>query len=183
MEIDAIGAGLAIGFVVFALIAAVVQYVLTGLLLTKLNKLMYGVNTPLAWIPIANTFLLGKLTVNETFGWIFVGVSFLFGALSFIKAFSFLSTIINLATYGLLIYAFVKYLDLKKKVNSPYYNPQMYNQQSMNNPQMYNQQPMNNQPMGNQQPMNNQPMPNQQPMNNQQMQNQQPNPNDFNQQQ
>lgn len=50
----------------------VIVYIVTGIVLTILNKLMYGKGTPMAWIPVFSTYLLGKLTVNKLFGWVLV---------------------------------------------------------------------------------------------------------------
>lgn len=38
-----------------------ILYMLFGWLLTSINKLMYNKNTSLAWLPIINIYLLGKL--------------------------------------------------------------------------------------------------------------------------
>ena len=40
---------------IFVLVIAITIYVVEGIFLNKLNKLMYGKGTPMAWIPIANT--------------------------------------------------------------------------------------------------------------------------------
>lgn len=64
--------------IVFALTCGAV-YVLMGIFLTKLNKLIYGKGTPLAWIPFANCYLLGKLVFNRIVGYcllIFFTLSF-----------------------------------------------------------------------------------------------------------
>ena len=48
--------GAMIGFVVFMLIFVIAIYVVEGIFLTKLNKLMYGKGTALARIPIAKSY-------------------------------------------------------------------------------------------------------------------------------
>ncbi len=50
-------------------------YMLFSFLLNKLNKMVYGKKTILAWIPFANNYVLGKLTVNKVFGWVMLILS------------------------------------------------------------------------------------------------------------
>ncbi len=116
---------------IFAIIFAIGVYIVEGIFLSKLNKLMYGKGTPLAWIPICNTYLLGKLTINKIVGWILVGCVALTAnytitingvettkSLLPASIVSIISPIYSLATFGLLIYAIIKYFDLKKKTNT-----------------------------------------------------------------
>ena len=112
---------------IFVLVIAITIYVVEGIFLNKLNKLMYGKGTPMAWIPIANTYLLGKLTVNKTVGWILVacviltseytttvnGVENTYTILPEALN-SIVSPLYSLAVIGLLVYAIVKYNKLKK---------------------------------------------------------------------
>ncbi len=116
---------------IFIVILVIAAYIAEGILLYKLNKLMYGKGTPLAWIPICNTYLLGKLTVNKIVGWILVACMFLTANFTITingvettksllpaSIVSVLSPIYSMAVFGLLIYAIIKYVDLKKKANS-----------------------------------------------------------------
>lgn len=59
------------GFIILLaiLLVAIAIYVLVGLLLNSFNKQVEGKGTALAWIPILNTYLLGKLLLNKGFGW------------------------------------------------------------------------------------------------------------------
>ena len=120
--------GAMIGFVVFMLIFVIAIYVVEGIFLTKLNKLMYGKGTALAWIPIANSYLLGKLTVNNIVGWTLVICTFLTMNFSTTingikKTTSILpysirntvSNILSIVQLGLLVYAIIKYFKLKKE--------------------------------------------------------------------
>ena len=59
-----------IGIIIFAFIFLIAIYVVLGIVLNKLNKKIYGKGTALAWIPLCNTYLLGKLTINK-----FVGIA------------------------------------------------------------------------------------------------------------
>lgn len=115
------------GFAILLLVVALVAYVVLGIVLNKLNKIMYGKGTPMAWIPICNIYLLGKLTVNKVVGWILIGVSFLTATFTTTvngvsKSYTILpeavnsvvSNIYSLVVFGLFIYAVVKYNKLKK---------------------------------------------------------------------
>lgn len=83
--------------------------IIPGFLLYKLNKIMYHEKSIIAWIPIANIYLLGKLTIND-----------FFGKLLIIGLFVFLNWNIKIILYclviiALYIYAIGKYIKLKKK--------------------------------------------------------------------
>ena len=106
-------------------------YVLEGIFLTKFNKLVYKKGTPMAWIPIVNLYLLGKLTFNKIVGWILVIALFLnvrftvtIGNQTISKSLlpdsiaSIFSVVYNLAVLGIFIYAIIKYFNLKKTQNS-----------------------------------------------------------------
>ena len=72
---NVLGALAAFGLII--LLVVIVIYVAVGILLNKLNKQINGKGTPMAWIPIANIYLLGKLTVNKIVGWILVACALL----------------------------------------------------------------------------------------------------------
>ena len=115
---------------IFSLIFVIALYVLQGIFLSKLNKLMYGKGTALAWIPFCSTYLLGKLTINKIVGYVLVGLNLLTITITtsingFEKKISILpqninsvlSNLLNITIVALLIYAIVKYLQLKKEGN------------------------------------------------------------------
>lgn len=123
--------GAFVGIFIFVILLVVAIYVAVGIVLFKLNKAMYGKGTPMAFIPYANIYLLGKLTVNKTIGWILVignlvtsnfsltlngqktSFSLLPSPLSNIVGF-----VISISTFGLFIYAIVKYVNIKNgKIN------------------------------------------------------------------
>ena len=121
--------GFLAGFLFILVILVIGAYIVQGIILTKLNKLMFNKGTPMAWIPIANIYLLGKLTVNKIVGWILVIVCIL--SLNFSVTVngnestygilpenfrSILSIIYSIAIFALFIYAIVKYIRLKKGV-------------------------------------------------------------------
>ncbi|MDD6271988.1 MAG: hypothetical protein PUA90_00505 [bacterium] len=82
----------------------------------------------MAWIPIFDVYLLGKLTINKFVGWILVICIFLTGTYTTTingvetihtilpeSISCTISTIYNIAFLGLFIYAIVKYNRLKKE--------------------------------------------------------------------
>ncbi len=116
-------------FLLIALALILVIYICCAIFLNKLNKLVYGKGTPMAWIPIANVYLLGKLAVNKIVGWILVLCFFLSGkttveingveqASSLLpSSFSGLfSKIYSIAILALFICAIIRYVQLKKKI-------------------------------------------------------------------
>lgn len=102
-------------------------YVVMGIVLTKLNKVMYGYTTPMAWIPCCNIYLLGKLTFNKWAGWLLLILGFLSSSQQYkirgneIVSYSYLpfqispafSIIYSIIMVGLFIYAVMKYYRLK----------------------------------------------------------------------
>lgn len=111
---------------VFAILVGI--YIAFAIFLNKFNLLVYKQKTALAWIPICNIYLLGKLTVNKTVGWILVVTSFLTTKYTVTinnisKVYTFLPTklnyivqgIYNVAVIGLLVYGIIKYNELKEK--------------------------------------------------------------------
>ena len=70
------GAGLLLGVLLAIVEVVILIYILVGILLNKLNKVMYGKGTALAFIPFCNVYLLGKLTINKIVGWVLLGCLF-----------------------------------------------------------------------------------------------------------
>ena len=146
---------------IFIFVIVIVIYILQAIFLNKFNKLVYGKGTALAWIPICNLYLLGKLTVNKLVGWILVILLFITGettttinGVTTTQSIlpqginSIISPIYSLAVLGLFIYAIVKYFQLKKSgVNNQVQDVQMQQtmQQSQVNQQQFVQQPMQQQ--------------------------------------
>ena len=116
------------GFVIVIFILVIGIYIAQAIFLNKFNKLVNGKGTPMAWIPIFNIYLLGKLTINKLVGWILVICIFLTGTYSTTVngvessgsilpegVRSVVSTIYGLAVLGLFIYAIIKYNKIKKE--------------------------------------------------------------------
>ena len=170
---------------IFFLIIGLAFYIAIAIFLNKFNKLVYGKGTAMAWIPVFNVYLLGKLTVNKLVGWILVICSFLTGTYTTTVngvetthtilpkgISSVVSTIYGLAVLGLFIYAIIKYNKLKKEgkvseqITSQQYTqstinqqnvPQQPIQQSIQQPIINQQQPQAQQGVVNNQPTNQNP--------------------------
>ena len=110
------------------LIIFLVIYILIGIFLNKLNKLIYGKGTPMAFIPFANIYLLGKLTLGKPVGLILIILNLLCGTYTveingYARAFTILpgsisygvSMLINIIIFGLFIYAIYLYFKIKKE--------------------------------------------------------------------
>lgn len=65
------------GFVILVLSFVFIVYIILGVVLTKLNKKIYGKATILAWLPFFNIYLLGKLTIGRLMGFVLVFFSLL----------------------------------------------------------------------------------------------------------
>lgn len=115
------------GFLIVILLVVLAIYIASAIFLNKFNKLVYGKGTPMCWIPIANIYLLGKLTVNKVVGWILVACVLLTGEYTTTingvetvhnilpeSISSVVSTLYGIAVLGLFIYAIVKYNKIKK---------------------------------------------------------------------
>lgn len=88
------------GLIIILVMAIVllVYYILKGILLTKLGKLKKDKKVWFAWVPILNTYYLGKLTFNKTVGAILVALNILTSSGSFTSG----STTINISFLSLL---------------------------------------------------------------------------------
>ena len=67
---------------VMFIVVLIVVYIIWGLFLNSFNKLVEGHGTILGFLPIANLYLLGKLTFNSFMGLMLVLASFVCGALT-----------------------------------------------------------------------------------------------------
>ena len=116
-----------LGFALIALVIGIVLYIVEAIFLNKYNKLVTGKGTVLAWIPFYfQSYLLGKLAFNKAVGWGLVAAEFATAKVkignidvTLIKNESLrgtIGTIYTLVTICILIYAFVKYKNLKKSV-------------------------------------------------------------------
>lgn len=115
-------------FLILILVIVIAIYIAIGIFLNKFNKLVYGKGTPMAFIPLVNIYLLGKLTISKPVGLILVFVPILTGTLttningeentySLFPAdiSSKINLVVSIVTLGLLIYAIFLYFKLKKE--------------------------------------------------------------------
>lgn len=120
--------GASVVVLLMSLAIGIIGFILIGIFLNKLNKLIYGKGTPMAFIPIVNIYLLGKLAVNKIVGWLLIICLILTGDISVTvnnetSTTSILpddiqvivSLIYSVATIVLFIYAIIKYFNLKKE--------------------------------------------------------------------
>ena len=117
------------------LIITIVIYIAVGIFLNKFNRLVYGKGTPMAFIPIVNIYLLGKLTFNKKVGLIITIVPIILtGTLNITvngvetsytlfpdNIGNIISNIFSLIYLGLFIYAIYLYFKLKKEKNNSNY--------------------------------------------------------------
>ena len=105
--------------ILIALLVIILEFVIIGLFLNKYNKLLYGEGSILAFIPLAQTYLLGKLAFNKLVGIIMVAISLL-PYLSIPKNDYILSVgeFSGAARFFILIYAIIKYNRIKKGIIS-----------------------------------------------------------------
>ena len=116
-------------------------YVAMGIVLFKLNKLIYGNGSAMAWIPIFNVYLLGKLTVNKVVGFVLIIGLFLisnfsikvddvqrnFSILPYGKFKTILTYVYGIVILCFFIFAIVKYIKLKKEKGDSNNVPPMNN--------------------------------------------------------
>lgn len=107
-------AGAILGIFAALLVIALIIYICTAIFLNKFNKLKYGKGTFMAWIPVFQQYLIGKLAVNKTVGWILVAIWAVSLVLSGEASFT-LASIYSLASFILLIVCVVKYFKLKEE--------------------------------------------------------------------
>ncbi len=156
---------------IIVLLVVLTIYILTSIFLNKFNKLVYGKGTPMAWIPIFNLYLIGKLAFNKLVGWILIITLFLTGEFSTTingvtttktilpaNINSIVKVIYSVAVLAIFIYAIYKYFKIKKSKNQfPEKSSNQFNQApNMNNqPQNSNLQNQFSQPINtNNQPQN-----------------------------
>ncbi len=117
---------------IFIIILIFLVYIIQAIFLSKLNKLLNGSGTAMGWVPIANIYLLGKLTFNKIVGWILVVLILSTGTLTVTingvtNTYRLLpenvsvieSRVLVVLILILFIYAIRKYIKTKKKIKLP----------------------------------------------------------------
>ena len=118
-----------LAFLLYAFLISlfVVPYVILGATLSHCSKAKYGNKSTLAWIPIANIYLLGKLIAGPFLGWILIAV----GLLSVVVPV--LSIIYGFLLFVLFIFAIVDCLTGKGRETSKIQTENIvYNNQQQN---------------------------------------------------
>lgn len=113
------------------LIFIFIIYVVQAIFLSKFNKLKNGYGTAMGWVPIANIYLLGKLTFNKIVGLLLVVLIFSTSTLTITingvenkyKLFpddinAVVSKLLMLLILELFIYAIIKYIRIKKEIRN-----------------------------------------------------------------
>ena len=197
-DYDALGAVI-VFFLIFGLVFFVIGlaiYIAVGIFLNKFNKLLYGHGTALAFVPVGNLYLMGKLAFNKAVGYILIGLEIGIPVSNSILSYSgrgeaitallsLLSSAAGVFNLICLIVAIIKYNNIKKGILSAsdvaYQSDQTNIQEAFNNispnrNNMYNNQANYNQQYNNMQnnmPNGNMPNQNMNNYNNQQMPNNQ----------
>lgn len=197
-DYDALGAVI-VFFLIFGLVFFVIGlaiYIAVGIFLNKFNKLLYGHGTALAFVPVGNLYLMGKLAFNKAVGYILIGLEIGIPVSNSILSYSgrgeaitallsLLSSAAGIFNLICLIVAIIKYNNIKKGILSAsdvaYQSDQTniqdaFNNISPNRNNMYNNQANYNQQYNNMQnnmPNGNMPDQNMNNYNNQQMPNNQ----------
>ena len=195
-DYDALGAVI-VFFLIFGLVFFVIGlaiYIAVGIFLNKFNKLLYGHGTALAFVPVGNLYLMGKLAFNKAVGYILIGLEIGIPVSNSILSYSgrgeaitallsLLSSAAGISNLICLIVAIIKYNNIKKGILSAsdvaYQSDQTniqdaFNNISPNRNNMYNNQANYNQQYNNMQnnmPNGNMPDQNMNNYNNQQMPN------------
>ena len=122
-----IAGSIAIALLIFVFI--IVFYIIFSIFLNKFNYLKYRKKTALAWIPICQIYLLGKLTFNKILGWVLVALILSTAKLSTTDSYgvekeytffgeqttTFIQSVYGIAIIVLLIYALILYFKLKNE--------------------------------------------------------------------
>ncbi len=96
-------------------IILLIIYILISLFLNNFNKLKYGQGTILAYIPILNIYLLGKLTFNKPAGVILLIMYTTQNYLYKLTKLDILFNLYSLVTIIVIICTIIKYYNLKKR--------------------------------------------------------------------
>ena len=113
------------------LVLVIAAYIGISFFINKFHKLVENKGTALAWIPVANLYILGKLLINKGFGWALVIVQVIISILTSTttvtvngestttsilssSASSTVSLIWGFVSLGLLVWAVVKYVKVKR---------------------------------------------------------------------
>lgn len=95
--------------IIVALIISLPIYFATAILINKFHNVVYGKKTGLAWVPLGNHYLLGKLVFNKLCGWIFLGII----VLNILLVNPFMNALTIIIMITVIVFAFIKYSKIK----------------------------------------------------------------------
>lgn len=100
----------------------IIFYIVVSWILSDMNQLMYGKKTIIAWIPIANMYLLGELVFSKSIGYVLSG-GFVLSLLlnTFVEynlLISILTSLYNFVLIGIAGYGIYKYIELRKSAKN-----------------------------------------------------------------
>lgn len=106
----------------FLFLFFIVIYIVISWLLSDMNHLLYGKKNVIAWIPVANVYLLGELILSKSVGYGLSGGLVLIILFNIFIDSNILITILSIIYFLLLLgsigYALYKYIDLKKSAKN-----------------------------------------------------------------
>lgn len=106
----------------FLFLLFIVIYIVISWLLSDMNHLLYGKKNVIAWIPVANVYLLGELILSKSVGYGLSGGLVLIVLFNIFIDSNILITILSIIYFLLLLgsigYALYKYIDLKKSAKN-----------------------------------------------------------------
>ena len=106
----------------FLFLLFIVIYIVISWLLSDMNHLLYGKKNVIAWIPVANVYLLGELILSKSVGYGLSGGLVLIILFNIFIDSNILITILSIIYFLLLLgsigYALYKYIDLKKSAKN-----------------------------------------------------------------
>lgn len=106
--------------ILIILLVLTIEFIIIGIFLNKFNKILYGKGTIIAFIPVAQTYLLGKLSFNKLVG-IILAIGSIIPYLNIMNNYDYIVSIgewIKIAKIGIFIYALIKYNKIKKGIIS-----------------------------------------------------------------
>ena len=108
--------------ILFLFLLLIVIYIVISWLLSDMNQLLYGKKNVIAWIPIANVYLLGELILSKAVGYGLSGGLVLIILFNIFIDSNILITILSIIYFLLLLggigFAIYRYIDLKKSAKN-----------------------------------------------------------------
>lgn len=94
-------------------VVVLILYIILASFLNKFHKRVYG--SAMTWIPFVNTYLLGKLSINEVCGWVLLLIQLLGMGIILEDYVSLFSKIVVVLFLILLVYSIFKYYRIESE--------------------------------------------------------------------